>query len=202
MQTIFLVRHGETQWNAELRFQGKSDIGLNEEGFRQSRLLAKRLEKEKIDMAYSSPLERALQTAEIITEPHNLSIITHSGLSERSHGAVEGMTKDEFREKYPKVWEEYEKTRELPGIKGIETVEQSNERCTKAFIEIVKSNPGRNILIVAHGGANKGIIHELTGKDYMKFHQHNCCLNIIKYDGRDFVFEKIDDISHLETEAY
>ena len=65
MQTIFLVRHGETEWNREDRMQGQvQHVKLNTEGISQSKLLAKRLEKEKIDMAYSSPLERALQTAE------------------------------------------------------------------------------------------------------------------------------------------
>ncbi len=115
MQTIFLVRHGETQWNVEDRMQGQiQHVKLNEKGVSQSVLLAKRLAKEKIDMIFSSPQERALQTAEIVAEPHGLGVITHAGLSERSHGPVDGMTREEIWKKHPKVWKVYERTQGHP----------------------------------------------------------------------------------------
>jgi len=216
MQTIFLVRHGETQWNAEKRMQGQiQHIMLNEEGIRQSRLLAKRLADEKIDVIYSSPQERALQTAEMIAEPHGLSIITHAGLAERTHGPIDGLSMDEFRKKYPKVCEEYMKTREIRGIEGAETLAQLSSRAAAAFKEIVQQNPKKNILIVSHGGICKNIIKALTGlpsgppdladtKGDLKkpsLRQHNCCINVIKYDGKRFVVEGIDDTSHLEMEV-
>ena len=201
MQTIFLVRHGETAWNAEDRMQGQvQHVRLNEKGIRQSKLLANRLAGENIDVVYSSPMERALQTAEIISEVHGVSIITHSGLAERTHGSVDGMTRKEFRQKHPKVWEVYNKTRELPGIEGAESTKDLEERGFKAFEEIVKGNPGKNILIVAHGGIAKNIIMHLTGMNHTHFSQHNCCLNVIKFDGKEFRVEKIDDISHLKME--
>ncbi len=185
MQTIFLVRHGETQWNAEDRIQDDSQhISLNEEGIRQSRLIAKRLAGEKIDLVFSSPQERALQTAEIIAEIHGLGVITHAGLSERSHGALDGMRREEFKEKYPKAAEEYEKTREYPGIEGVEPLDKVAKRAMDTFKEIVMSNPKKTIVIVAHGGINKGIIGKISGAGYTSFQQHNCCLNIIKYDGK------------------
>jgi len=215
MQTIFLVRHGETDWNAEKRMQGQiQHIMLNEEGLRQSRLLAKRLANERIDIIYSSPQERALQTAEMIAKPHSLSIITHAGLAERTHGLIDGMSMDEFKKKYPKVFDEYMKTREIKGMEGAETLAQLTNRAMAAFKEIVEQNLKKNILIVSHGGICKNIIMALAGmpsgpsdfagaKDGFKrpsLRQHNCCINIIKSDGKRFVVEKIDDTSHLEME--
>jgi broad specificity phosphatase PhoE len=197
-QIIFLVRHGETQWNAEDRMQGQiQHVGLNEKGLKQANLIAKRLSREKIDIVYSSPMERALQTAEIIAEPHDISVITHAGLTERSHGHVDGLTKEEFKRLHPHIYAVYEKTRELPGVEGAETMKQLEDRGFAAFSEIVDGNPNKNILIVAHGGILKNVISRLAGIDYHKFSQHNCCLNIIKHDGKKFKFEAIDDVSHL-----
>ncbi len=201
MQTIFLVRHGETQWNAEDRIQGQiQHVKLNEEGIRQSKLLARRLAKEKINLIYSSPQERALQTAEMIAEPHGLAIVTHSGLAERSHGILDGLTRNEIRKKHPVVWKVYEQTRELPGGWGAETMEQMGERGFHAFMEIARQGPNKNIAIVAHGAVNKAIIRRLTGKGIHDFVQHNGCLNIIKHDGKNFLVEKIDDTAHLGKE--
>jgi broad specificity phosphatase PhoE len=201
-QTIFLVRHGETQWNAEDRMQGQVlHVGLNEKGMRQARLLSKRLEKEKIDLVYSSPMERALQTAEIIAEPHDISVITHAGLTERSHGHVDGLTKEEFRRLHPHIYAVYEKTRELPGVEGAETMKQLEERGFAAFSEIVDGNPNKNILIVAHGGILKNIIARIGGSHHSTFKQGNCCLNIVRYDGKGFRIESINNLSHLEGKA-
>lgn len=216
MQTIFLVRHGETQWNVEYRLQGQvQHVRLDEEGVRQSKLLAKRLAKEKIDLIYSSPLERALQTAEMIAEPHGLAIITHAGLSERSHGIMDGLTREEIRKNHPEVWKVYEGTREMPGIAGAETLAQLAERAFISFMEISRQGPGKNIVVVSHGGVNRAIISRLVGIERSKIRQHNCCINIIKYDGKNctdkvrhalpeagaFFVEKVDDTAHLEMEG-
>ncbi len=213
MQTIFLVRHGETQWNVEGRLQGQvQHVRLNKKGVRQSKLLAKRLAKEKIDMIYSSPLERALQTAEMIAEPHGLAIITHAGLSERSHGIMDGLTREEIRKNHPEVWKVYEATRELPGVDGAETKEQLARRAFHAFMEIARQGPGKNIVVVSHGAVNKAIISRLTGIERSKIRQHNCCINIIKHGGKNctdkvrhalpeagaFFVEKINDTAQLK----
>jgi broad specificity phosphatase PhoE len=201
-QTIFLVRHGETQWNAEGRIQGRiQHVMLNEVGIRQSQLLAKRLERERIDVVYSSPLERALQTAEIIAELHGASIITHAGITERNHGTLEGMTKEEFKMKHPKVFLTYQKTKEMPGIKGAESLKDLKERGFATFMEIVSENPGKNILVVSHGGILRGIISAVSGMKSTEIRQPNCCLNIIKHDGKNYRVAAVNDVSHLEMAA-
>ena len=200
-QTIFLVRHGETDWNVEDRIQGRiQHVQLNSKGISQSKLLAKRLGNEKIGVIFSSPQERALQTAEIIAEPAGLAIITHIGLAEREHGVFDGMTRDEIRKAHPEVWKVYERTRELPGVEGAETMKQMEERAVMTFMEIARKGQNKNMVIVSHGGVCKMIISRLTGKDRSEFHQHNCCLNIIKFDGKNFIAEKIDDKSHLKMD--
>jgi phosphoserine phosphatase len=198
MRKIFLARHGQTEWNRENRVQGRvQHIQLNENGVRQSERLAERLEKENIDIVYSSPLERALQTAEIVAEKHNLSIITHEGLAERRFGHLDGLTMDEFRKKHPAVWKSYMEDRDLHGVDGAETVKELRERGVAAFDEIIKMNPGKNILIITHAGILKVIIHHLTKEDVFSSNQHNCCLNILTEKQGTWEAEAINDTAHL-----
>jgi broad specificity phosphatase PhoE len=88
---VYLVRHGETEWNATRKVQGHSDVSLSEKGREQARLLSKRLASEKFDCFYSSDLDRAVETARILAAPHNLDVNVTSDLRELNFGTWEGM---------------------------------------------------------------------------------------------------------------
>ncbi|HPS48504.1 MAG TPA: histidine phosphatase family protein, partial [Flexilinea sp.] len=106
MTRFCLIRHGQTDWNLEGRYQGQSDIPLNSTGIKQARLIARVLRDEQFDAVYSSDLLRALRTAEIITEYHDsLKINTDPRLREVNQGEWEGLTRDAIRDRYPKIWE-------------------------------------------------------------------------------------------------
>ena len=95
MTTLLLARHGETDWNRELRIQGSSDIELNELGRRQARFLAQELTDVDLDAIYSSDLSRAHATAAAVAATHGLSVKLDPWLRERSFGSWEGLTRDD-----------------------------------------------------------------------------------------------------------
>jgi len=103
--TIYLIRHGETDWNSERRFQGQTDIPLNKKGKLQANLLAQRIFNEGVRFSalYSSDLARAKETAEIIASYHNLQVGLINGLRERFFGNLQGVTIDEIKRDYPDV---------------------------------------------------------------------------------------------------
>lgn len=94
--TIFIVRHGETDWNVQKKVQGKTDIELNKRGIEQAQIISQKLKNETIDMIISSPLKRTKQTAEIIAKVIDCPIFYEEGLIERSFGDFEGWKTNEF----------------------------------------------------------------------------------------------------------
>src|SRR5213082_1136682 len=112
MTEILLVRHGETEWNRESRFQGHADPSLNELGREQAAELAAALAGERLAAVYSSPLRRALETAQIIAAPHRLDAVPVDGLREVDVGSWQGLTRDEVEHRFPQQfrrWLDYER---------------------------------------------------------------------------------------------
>src|SRR5262245_20398598 len=104
---FILIRHGETEWNKDDRFRGRSDIPLNETGIAQARKIAARLESYKISAVYASPLPRAIQTALPLAESHHLKIQETADLLDIDYGAWEGMARDEIHAKFPGLYEKW-----------------------------------------------------------------------------------------------
>ena len=93
---ILLTRHGQTEWNRMKKVQGRADIELNEEGRKQAEKTRELLQAEKIDLIVCSPLKRAIQTAEIINENRNTTIVIDERITERDFGEFEGMPNTDF----------------------------------------------------------------------------------------------------------
>src|SRR5574340_151024 len=98
---VYLVRHGSTLLTQENRFAGETNVPLADEGRQQAQRLAARLAKEPIIAVYASPLERTVETARILAEPHSLDVIPQNGLREMSYGRWEGLTRAEVETQYP-----------------------------------------------------------------------------------------------------
>jgi len=150
---IFLIRHGMTDWNQEGRYQGDTDIKLNETGITQARLAAKYLSKVRFSSIYSSPLKRTLMTADIINEKRGLDIRAKGGLEEVSFGKWEGMKFSEINSAYH---DDYHKWLEDPYSNrptGGESFAELTARTVPAVEEIVaESIDGSSIAVVTHGG--------------------------------------------------
>ena len=105
--TLYIIRHGQTDWNKEKRIQGKTDIELNEEGITQSKLLAEVFTALPISAVYSSYLSRAKKTAEIIARPFGHQVVEHEHLYERNKGSIEGLLISEYKRTFQDKLEEH-----------------------------------------------------------------------------------------------
>ena len=200
MTKILLVRHGETNWNKEHRLQGHLDIGLNQQGIIQAQLLGQALAQEKIDIAYSSDLSRALDTANTITSHHEVPTIVDSQLRERCYGEIQGMTYQEIEEKLPdnhRAWHSRDPDFQP---KGGETLRQFYVRVTSSMERIAQNHVGEVVLIVAHGGVLDCMYRLATNMDIAekrKVELLNTSLNRLVFTDNSFQIETWGDISHL-----
>jgi len=149
---IILIRHGETDWNRELRFQGHIDIPLNDAGHEQARRLGLRVAGEPVDVLLASDLMRTQQTATPAAQQLNLDIITSPVWREQSFGIVEGMRADEIQAKHPQLWQEWIEFREEHAIPGGESARQFHARVLDALHALAQAQAGRRVLLVTHGG--------------------------------------------------
>jgi len=166
-RTLYLVRHGETEWNRIGRWQGATDIPLSDVGRAQARLLAARLRDSRIAAVYASQLSRALETAQILAAGLGAPAPTvDPRLRERGYGAFEGLTREECAERFPRVWEQYLADRRVVPPNA-EPQAQVTERITAAMLEIAAAADDRPdaeaILVVSHGGVIRSFVHAVTG---------------------------------------
>lgn len=152
MTTLLLARHGETDWNRELRIQGSSDIALNELGRDQARALAGELAAVELDAIYTSDLVRARETAEAVAAAHGLDVRVDPRLRERSFGSWEGLTREDIAE-FP----------EGSRHDG-ESDDEVRARVLAAIEDIAAEHPGRQVLVVSHGGALNTLWHHAIGE--------------------------------------
>jgi broad specificity phosphatase PhoE len=165
--TVYLARHGESDWNAANRFQGHSDRPLTEEGRRQAEALAELVAAENVDAIYSSPLIRALETARIVAARTGLEVIELDGLREVNTGSWSGLSREEVRERFPEGFERW-----IAGGSGWEdgeTYEEMAERTLEAVSRIAEAHPGGRVLVVSHGGPIRAIQAAANGMDIHEY---------------------------------
>ena len=150
---LYLVRHGQSDGNAEGRFGGHSPTPLSDLGVKQAELTARALAKEKIHAIYSSDLHRAVQTAEPLAKILDLPIITTAAFRERKVGVLEGLTFDESRAAHPKDYYALVNRSVHHVITEGESYRQLLRRATKALHEVIRTHQGENIVIFSHTGA-------------------------------------------------
>lgn len=159
---LFLIRHGQTLWNQEGRYQGDKDIDLTKEGIRQARLTAEYLSDVNFSNIYSSPLKRAVDTANIINKINkgkNLKIITRDNLKEMHFGEWEGMKFEQLGKVFPEEFHQWLNDPYNYCPTGGESFKQVKERSIKEIENIVKENEeGSNVAVVAHGGVILSIL--------------------------------------------
>ncbi len=202
MTRLFLVRHGETEWNKSLRYQGYQDIPLSEEGRIQAQRTASRLSAEKLDAAYASDLSRAMETAKIISARHGLEVNPVPELKETNFGRWEGLTYPEINEQFPEVLKLWRTNPRDTKIPGGESLSEVADRCWAGLDKIIKQNPNQNVLLVAHGGIIRIIVAIILGmdlNDYWKIKQDNGSLNIIEFYKRSrAILCLLNDINHIK----
>ena len=165
---IILVRHGETDWNKEGRFQGQIDIPLNETGKNQAQKASNFLKSIDFNKAYSSSMSRPLETAKIILgKKSNLSILKIDELSEISHGLWEGKLEKEIKTTWPEMLDKWHQEPENVIMPEGESIEDVSKRSLNAWQNICKNQNKNDItLVVAHDAVNKTLICNLLGLSY------------------------------------
>lgn len=168
---VYLVRHGETEWNVLGKFQGCKDIELSTEGINQAKFVANAL-KGKFDVIFSSPLKRALKTGEIIARCSNLEINVENELREINFGDWEGLTVNEIRNQFPNQFQEWTTDlHEGPICGGELSIKNAVIRAKTAIMSNVQKNKEKKIVIVAHGGIIKAGIIGIFGWNVSMYHK-------------------------------
>ena len=150
MGKVVLVRHGETDWNTVDRIQGWTDVPLNSNGVKQADRTAKKLSRLRISAVYSSPLKRAVRTAEKIAKKHGLRVIEIPELIEVNQGLWEGLLVDEARRQMPSLYLKWEQDPYNTSPPGGESIKTLSERVLPAYDRIKEAHPGRTICVVTH----------------------------------------------------
>ncbi|HEY0711795.1 MAG TPA: histidine phosphatase family protein [Polyangia bacterium] len=165
---LYLARHGETAWNHEYRWQGHTDIVLNDQGRQQAAALGESLRSAGIKYVFSSDLRRAHETATIAANVLGVSTVTvDARLRERGFGAFEGLTREECESKFPDIWAAYQSDRRImpPGSEPHEIVIERMTAGVYAAVEAANADEG-GILLVGHGGALRLFLSALFDRPF------------------------------------
>jgi len=197
---IILVRHGETEWNTQQIFRGRIDIELNETGIRQAELLAKHLSQLEIHAIYSSPLKRALKTAETIASYHNLNVEIAPGLIDFDFGEWQGRPHQEVKDNYKELYVKWIKHPHQVKMRGGESLDDVRKRAISVVDNVISKYEG-TIALVSHRVVNKVLICTLLGLDNSHFwniKQDVGGITTFSYENGRFILTKHNDTSFLK----
>ena len=201
MSRLLLVRHGISGHNIDYRMAGcRSDIDMAAGGYRQVEQLRDRLAGEKIDAVYSSDMKRALATAEVLSENHDVEIIPCPELREIDYGEVEGLTFEQISQQFPDVAElirQYDPKIQFPGG---ESFREFAARVGKFADRLKKHVSSETILVTAHGGTVRTLVCQLLGiglEHWRQIRIDNASLTIIDTNPGGAIISLLNDTSHL-----
>ena len=206
--TIYLVRHGETEWNKIGIVMGQSDSPLTEAGLEQAKTTAQELKDVHFDAIFSSDLHRAHITAEIIKLERELVIQTSKALRERTYGSWEGKLSEEYRKNFQHLFDKIKELSEEEQKKfgfadDIENDEQVISRFITQLREIAIAHPNRTVLVVTHGGCIRTFLMHIG---YVKYGElpvgsfSNAGYAKIASDGVDFFVKEVKGIKKQKLE--
>ena len=163
MTTVYLARHGESDWNVERRWQGHADRPLTDRGREQAELLARRLTDVKLEAVYASDLRRAWETAQAVAAPRGLEVVRLPELREVDVGSWSGHTRDECAERFPEAFARWQHGGS--GWDDGESYEEMGARIVEAIRTIAAEHPDGAVLIVSHGGPIRAVHAHALGVD-------------------------------------
>ena len=185
MKRILLIRHGQTDWNAEGRWQGQLQVPLNTTGRQQAEALAEYLSDHPIKAVYSSDLSRAHQTAEAVARRHDLSVKNDVRWRELNLGVFQGLTLTEINAKYSEESRQMRENYLDFVVPQGESRRMMMERAYQAFGELVTREAGPEIAVVSHGGTIRVLLLKLFDFDNVLMHKsvHNTSISIVEMGG-------------------
>ena len=196
-----MVRHGETGWNVEKRFQGQSDIELSLNGMEQARLAARRLAGKKIDAAYSSDLCRCAETARIILDGRNVELVLRPDLREMNFGDWEGLDFNQINALSPGILQRMRTDLRSFSAPGGESWTDVNNRVGGFLDEALVTHPDNSILVVAHVNPLRALFSKLLRAEndgLFQLRLHNCSISIFEASEKGTRTVALNDSCHLE----
>jgi len=203
MTELVLVRHGETEWNVAGVFRGQIDTCLSETGIKQAELLAAYLSTLAIEAIYSSPLQRALKTAEAVAKPHTLKVSVEPDLIDFNFGKWQGLSHEEIKEKYGELYATWITHPEQVKMPEGETLDDVRKRVIRFRNKVIENHRG-TIVIVGHRVVNKVMLCALLGLDdshFWKIRQDICGISVFTYQNEQFILTRHNDTSFLKPVA-
>ncbi len=185
---LLLVRHGETEWNRQTRFQGQIDVPLNDNGRKQSQKAGEFLQEVAIDFAVSSPMLRPKETAEIILKHHpSVELELQNGLREIGHGLWEGKLETEIEQEFSGElhrWRTVPTEVQMPEGENLQQVWERSVAAWQSIVQAASDNQLKTILVVAHDATNKTLLCHILGlslENFWNFRQGNGAVSVIDY---------------------
>jgi broad specificity phosphatase PhoE len=199
--TILLIRHGQTDYNANGRWQGHLDVPLNETGKTQARALARRLADWPVAALFASDLKRAAMTAVYLAETWGIIPVYDKMWRERDMGVFAGRSNEELRQAYPEIWANMRKG--IIDIPGGEVHEALQSRAAAAFASAASAYPGEMVAVVTHGGTLNAVVSSVLGIPPDRYgrlsFRRNTGLTIIELGDRGPRLTMLNDARHLEN---
>ena len=197
---LCLIRHGETDWNAQLRIQGHRDLPLNANGEAQAQALAKALAGERFDAIFCSDLLRARETAAPLSRVSGLAVQIEPALRERNFGCCEGMTIDEISAKWPQLAVALASRPPDFVLPDGESLRQHQDRMVACIARLARDCAGQCLAIVSHGGSLEMIYRRARGIPLERprdFSLPNASINWLTISGDDWNFDSWGETAHL-----
>ena len=201
MTSIYLVRHGQTAWNREEIFRGRTDVPLDETGLKQAELAGEYLKEVEIDAIYSSPLSRALETAEKIARFHNLKVQPLEGIIDMSFGNWEGHAHQEIKKNDSETYRRWREKPHLVKLPGGESLDDVRVRSMAALEEVIRKHPEKAPVLVSHRVVNKVLICGILGLDnshFWQISQDPTAINLIHYRNGKYILSLMNETCHLK----
>jgi len=198
---LILIRHGETYWNETRKFQGFSDPELSPKGWIQAQKLANSLREEQLSMIYSSPLQRARQTAEYISRYHSCPLAVVEELKELNQGQLEGLTVADLQRDYQDFFKKWIAEPESTQLPEGESLGSLQNRAWKAIERIIADHPEDTVAVVAHSFVNLTIICRILGlplNHFRRLRQDAAAKNLVEFSAKGYVLHYINDTCHLK----
>jgi len=208
MTRVLLIRHGETSWNREQRWQGHADIPLSDEGMEQAQRLARHLSSpaerfgngDAIRAVYSSDLRRASQTAEVLARALGLESCLDRGWREIDVGRWTGYRRDEIRARFGDEWRRIAAGADLPRGGG-ETFAAFSSRVIAALEHLRRAHGRETVAVVTHGGVIRAALAHVVGVPWSRLREiariENTGISELRFEGAGWIVEGRNDVAHL-----
>lgn len=206
MKQVYVIRHGQTKWNAEGRWQGHADVPLSEEGYDQARALAEHLSDVDFSAVYTSDLKRARETGRVLAEATGAPLVVDTRLRELNLGALQGLTHAEIRARYPNDDDQMKANYFDHVVTNGESRREMQARAYAAWQDMLDQADSRPVALVSHGGTIRllllRVLDHTQHEEIMRLQISNTAFTVLDVDDDGVVHMSVAaDHSHLQHRA-